>query len=165
MAQEADEEKSRTAKRERLPDLRDGHTHHFVIVAKCHKMSCVAGKIDNTDRLCSTCNGNGIEEIDGYITTGLYADGRVGEIFVKVGNSTDFVMVDQWAIAFSVALQYGAPLEVLCTKFRGQNFWPDGPTDNDKIKRCSSLVDYCVRWLMLKYGTPATTTVESMVQP
>jgi len=146
-------------RRERLPDFRPGHTHHFIIVAKCHKLKCVAGKVEGTDVACSTCDGNGVEEIDGYITTGLYPDGRLGEIFVKVGRASDkFIMLDQWAIAFSVALQYGAPMEVLCKKFRGQNFWPDGPTDNDKIKRCSSLVDYCVRWLMLKYGTPPTIT-------
>jgi hypothetical protein len=151
--------------RERLPDDRSGITHHFIVVAKCHKLKCVAGKVDDTDVLCSNCNGTGLEEVDGYIQTGLYPDGRVGEIFVKVGHASDrFVMLDQWAIAFSVALQHGAPLEELCRKFRGQIFWPDGPTDNDKIKRCSSLVDYCVRWLMLKYGAPATTTATE-VQP
>lgn len=150
--------------REKMPDLREGLTHHFTITTRCHKLKCVAGKVEGTDELCATCSGFGVEGVDGYITTGLYPDGRVGEIFLKVGGhaSDKFIMLDQWAIAFSVALQYGAPLEVLCTKFRGQNFWPDGPTNNDKIKRCSSLVDYCVRYLMLKYVMqPTTVTVAS----
>lgn len=140
--------------RERLPDLRSGITHHFIIVAKCHKLKCVAGKVDDTDVVCNTCNGTGLEEVDGYITTGLYPDGRVGEIFVKVGGhaSDRFVMLDQWAIAFSVALQHGATLAELCGKFTAQCFWPDGPTDNDAIKRCTSIVDYVCKWLRLQYG-------------
>lgn len=140
-------------KREKLPDLRPGMTHHFTIIAKCHKLKCVAGRVDDTDKPCSNCNGNGLEEVDGYITTGLYPDGRVGEIFIRVGKTThQFAMLDQWAIAFSIALQHGATLAEVCAKFRGARFWPDGPTSNDHIPRCSSLVDYAAQWLMQKYG-------------
>ncbi len=154
---------TRRDNRERLPDSRKGITHHFVIIAKCHKLKCVAGKVDDTDVVCSNCSGTGVEEVDGYITTGLYPDGRVGEIFVKIGGhaSDRFVMLDQWAIAFSVALQHGATLAELCGKFTAQCFWPDGPTDNDAIKRCTSIVDYVCKWLQLQYGPKKEAEVQS----
>lgn len=124
--------------RERLPDVREGITHHFTITTR----------VPETDQL---------QEIDGYIQTGLYEDGRVGEIFIKVGRPGDvFAMLDQWAISFSIALQYGAPLEDLCRKHLGSRFWPDGATSNKNIPRCTSLVDYTVRWLLDKYGKETT---------
>ncbi len=118
--------------RERLGDVRQGITHHFTITA--------------------LVNGE-LQEIGGYIQTGEYPDGRLGEIFVKVGRVGDvYAMLDQFAVAFSVALQYGAPVESLCEKFMNTRFEPSGPTGNPDIPRCSSLVDYTARWLMQKYG-------------
>jgi len=120
--------------REKLDDLREGITHHFTVYY---------GPDENT-----------VKEIDGYIQTGCYADGRVGEVFLKVGQAGDqYAMLDQWAIAFSIALQYGAPLEDLCRKFVGSRFAPFGATRNPEIRQCTSLVDYAARWLLLKYGT------------
>jgi hypothetical protein len=122
----------RRGMREKLEDIREGITHHFSVLA--------------------LVNGE-VEEIDGYIQTGCYADGRLGEVFLKVGRAGDmFAMLDQWAIAFSIALQYGAPLEDLCRKFIGARFEPQGATRNPDIPRCTSLVDYAARWLLQKYG-------------
>ena len=131
------EEKKKVATREKLQEEREGITHHFTIITR-------------------NAAGDGIEEVDGYIQTGLYPDGRVGEIFVKVGKAGEHhAMIDQWAIAFSVALQYGAPFDDLCAKFRHARFEPSGATKNKDIPRCSSVVDYAVQWLLAKYGWAA----------
>lgn len=124
--------KRKRGMREKLEDIREGITHHFTVIA--------------------LVNGQ-LEEIDGYIQTGCYADGRLGEIFIRIGKPGDqFAMLDQWAIAFSIALQYGAKLEDLCRKFIGARFEPSGATRNPDIPRCTSLVDYATRWLLQKYG-------------
>lgn len=126
------------AMRERLPDVREGLTHHFVVTAK--KIDGVTGEPELVD-------------IDGYIQTGLYPDGRVGEIFLKIGKAGDqFAAFDQWAIDFSLLLQHGVPLEELCKKHEHTQFWPFGATSNREIPRCSSIPDYVARWLLLKYG-------------
>lgn len=128
-------EETMRSPREKLPDDRDGMTHHFTII------------VPNED------GGGGTHEVDGYIQTGLYEDGRVGEVFVKVGKAgSTFAAIDQWAIAFSFALQHGADLETLCRKFVGARFEPFGATRSKDIPRCSSLIDYSVRWLLHKYG-------------
>jgi hypothetical protein len=124
----------RRAMRERLPDERAGLTHHFSIITKSK-------------------DGNGTQEVDGYIQTGTYKNGKLGEVFLKVSLPGDeFVMLDQWSIAISVALQFGAPVDDLFRKFVGQRFWPDGATTNEEIKRCTSPVDYVARWILSKYG-------------
>lgn len=124
--------------REKLDDLREGITHHFTVFY--------------------APNENTVEEIDGYIQTGCYADGRLGEVFLKIGRPGDqYAMLDQWAIAFSIALQYGAPLEDLCRKFVGSRFAPFGATRNADIRQCTSLVDYAARWILMKYGKKETT--------
>jgi ribonucleoside-diphosphate reductase alpha chain len=126
--------------RERLPDVRAGKTHHFCIITR-------------------TLDGEGVEEIDGYLTVGLYGDGRVGELFLKAGKAGEFLAaLDAWAICASVALQSGVPLEALCRKFVGQRFWPFGATTNPEIPRCTSVLDYASRWLLAKYSKPADDT-------
>lgn len=105
--------------------------------------------------------GEEIETIGGYITASCYPDGRVGEVFVKVGKPGDAsALLDQWAIAFSVALQYGAPFETLCQKFVGARFEPSGATSNKEIPRCTSLVDYAARWLLKRFGKPVIEGVD-----
>lgn len=136
--------------RAKLNDLREGLTHHFTVYA------AVPSKDPN--------GPDEIEEIGGYIQTGLYEDGRVGEIFLKIGKPGDrFAMLDQWAMAFSFALQYGAPLEELCRKFAGSRFEPSGATRNKDIPRCTSLVDYAARWLLSKY-VPVTAVVDDTLE-
>lgn len=108
-----------------------------------HKFKVVYRKDDGT-----------VEEVKGYITTGLYPDGRVGEVFLKVGKSGDTNSIyDQWAINFSMSLQHGVPLEDLCRKFVGQRFEPSGRTENKQIPACTSIVDYVARWLLIRYGS------------
>jgi hypothetical protein len=126
----------RRAMRERLPDERVGRTHHFTLITK-------------------TQDGNGTREIDGYIQTGTYADGKLGEVFLKVDTGDEFVMLDMWAISASVALQFGAPVDDLFKKFVGQRFEPSGATTNKEIPRCTSLVDYAARWILRHYGSKA----------
>lgn len=112
--------------KEKLPDERNGITHRFRI----------------TDR-----NG---KVTDGYIQTGEFSDGRVGELFLKVGKpGDDTAIYDQLAIVFSVALQYGAPLENICGKLKGTKYEPAGSTSNPEIPRTTSPTDYIARLLLL----------------
>lgn len=136
--------------REKLDDLREGVTHHFTVFYRVD--------VDETGKPIEAPDQARVEEIDGYIQTGCYADGRLGEVFLKIGRAGDqYAMLDQWAIAFSIALQYGAPLEDLCRKFVGSRFAPFGATRNADIRQCTSLVDYAARWILMKYGKKETT--------
>jgi len=94
-----------------------------------------------------------IGEIKGYVTVGLYADGRPGEIFVKMDRqgSTVSGFVDAWAIAVSMLLQTGTSLETVCEKFRGMTFDPSGMTGRPEIPFARSPIDYVCRWLERKY--------------
>jgi ribonucleoside-diphosphate reductase alpha chain len=95
-------------------------------------------------------------QVKGYLTAGLYPNGHVGEIFVKLdkqGSETSG-FVDSWAIAVSMLLQRGVPLEDIIAKFRGVRFEPSGMTGNPDIPFCSSPVDYICRLLELKFIDP-----------
>lgn len=85
----------------------------------------------------------------GYITYGLYPDGRLGEVFFKTAKtgSTLSGFLDAVAISVSIGLQYGIPLSVFIGKFRGMAFPPDGLTDNPEIRFARSLLDYAFKWL------------------
>lgn len=98
-------------------------------------------------------DGGTVEEVDVYITVGLYDDGKPGEIFVKVGKmgSTVSGLVDAFSICMSIGLQSGVPLEWFVTKLRGMRFEPEGATNDPNIRRASSLVDAVMRWLDLKF--------------
>src|SRR3990172_2783635 len=102
--------------RRRLPDERQALTHHF----------SVGGQ-------------------EGYLTVGLYADGVPGEIFITMSKegSTVSGLMDCFATAVSLALQYGVPLKVLCQKFSHTRFEQSG--------YAKSLMDYMFRWLALKF--------------
>jgi ribonucleoside-diphosphate reductase alpha chain len=92
---------------------------------------------------------------EGYITAGLHEDGTLGEIFLNgIGKegSTLRGMMDAWAIAISLGLQYGVPLESFANKFSHMRFEPEGITDNSEIRIAKSLVDYIMRWLVSKFG-------------
>lgn len=95
-----------------------------------------------------------IGDFDGYVHAGLYDDGELCEVFVKVSKegSTVSGLLDSWAISFSYALQHGAPLDKLVKKFSGMRFEPSGVTGNPDIPTCTSVVDYIVRWLDRNFG-------------
>lgn len=96
-------------------------------------------------------------ETDGYLTTGEYADGRLGEVFVKTGKAgSSAAMLDQWAIGVSMAIQYGAPLSVLLGKHVGTLFEPAGAVEGvEGIRRCTSPLDLICRYLLRRYGEVA----------
>jgi ribonucleoside-diphosphate reductase alpha chain len=90
---------------------------------------------------------------EGYITVGMYDDGQPGEIFLvmaKEGSSISGLM-DSFATAISLALQYGVPLKVLIDKFSHVRFEPSGHTGNREIPFAKSIVDYIFRWLASKF--------------
>src|SRR6185312_7391301 len=91
---------------------------------------------------------------EGYITAGLYDDGTVGEIFLTdIGKegSTLRGMMNSFATAISIALQYGVPLETLVRKFSYMRFEPEGMTMNTEIPFAKSLPDYIMRWLASRF--------------
>jgi len=110
--------------RRRLPDERRAITHHF----------SVGGQ-------------------EGYVTVGLYEDGQIGELFIKMSKegSTVSGLMDSFATAVSLALQYGVPLRVLCDKFSHMRFEPSGWTGNARIGFAKSIMDYLFRWLDLRF--------------
>ncbi|MBI3334279.1 intein-containing adenosylcobalamin-dependent ribonucleoside-diphosphate reductase [Candidatus Pacearchaeota archaeon] len=106
---------------------------------------------------------------EGYLTVGLYDDGKPGEIFLtmhKVGSTVNG-LVDAWATSVSVNLQYGVPVDVLFRKFRHQRFEPSGFVKNDTpgtldqnsmpIRTASSIVDYVSQFMLARFGQGAAT--------
>jgi len=115
----------RTRERERLPDRRKGYTQKAVVGG--HKV---------------------------YLRTGEYEDGRIGEIFIdmhKEGAAFRSLM-NNFAIAISVGLQYGVPLEEYVDAFTFTRFEPAGFVQgNDAIKNATSILDYVFRELAISY--------------
>ncbi len=111
-------------RRERLPDTRRSLTHKFT----------VAGH-------------------EGYITVGLYDDGRPGEMFITMAKEGSTVggLMDCFGTAISIALQYGVPLPVLVHKFSHARFEPMGHTSNPEIRIAKSVIDYIFRWMGLEF--------------
>ena len=118
------EPKAVQAFRRRLPDERRSLTHHF----------SVGGQ-------------------EGYVTVGLYEDGLPGELFIRMAKegSTVSGLMDSFATAVSLALQYGVPLQILCDKFSHTRFEPSGWSGNPRIGYAKSLMDYLFRWLELRF--------------
>jgi ribonucleoside-diphosphate reductase alpha chain len=91
---------------------------------------------------------------EGYITAGMYGDGSVGEIFLTdIGKegSTLRGMMNSFATAISISLQYGVPLETLVQKFSYMRFEPEGITQNPEIPFAKSMPDYIMRWLASRF--------------
>ncbi|MGI8920438.1 MAG: vitamin B12-dependent ribonucleotide reductase, partial [Solirubrobacteraceae bacterium] len=91
---------------------------------------------------------------EGYITAGMYEDGTIGEIFLTdIGKegSTLRGMMNSFATAISIALQYGVPLETLVQKFSYMRFEPEGITQNPEIPFAKSMPDYIMRWLASRF--------------
>jgi ribonucleoside-diphosphate reductase alpha chain len=104
--------------------------------------------------------------VDGYFHVGLYDDGRVGEVFARVAKegSTISGLLDAFATAVSIGLQYGVPFEVLVRKFSHWRFEPSGFSTDDRIGHADSIVDYLFRWLNLRFPggrDPAVTAPQT----
>jgi len=114
------------ATRQSLPVTRDSITHKFAI-----------------------------ERHEGYLTIGLYPDGKPGEIFIKMSKegSTISGMAQAFCRAFSLALQHGLSINDAVARFKGMRFEPMGMTSNPDIPNAQSIVDYVARYLELHYGT------------
>lgn len=110
--------------RRRLPDERQAITHKFQI--------------------------GGLE---GYLTVGLFDDGKPGEIFLVVAKegSTLSGLMDAFATSVSMALQYGVPLQALAKKFSYCRFEPSGFTSNRDVPMAHSVIDYVFRYLSHKF--------------
>ena len=90
---------------------------------------------------------------EGYMSAGAYADGALGEVFLKLGKqgSTLAGVMDAFSIAVSIGLQYGVPLETFVEKFTNLRFEPAGMTDDQDIRMAQSMMDYIFRRLALDY--------------
>ena len=89
-----------------------------------------------------------------YLRTGDYADGRLGEIFIDMHKegATFRSLMNNFAIAVSLGLQYGVPLEKFVDAFTATRFEPAGQVKgNEKIKRATSILDYIFRELAVSY--------------
>jgi ribonucleoside-diphosphate reductase alpha chain len=125
--------------RKRLPDERPSITHKFSIAGH-----------------------------EGYVHIGLYPDTNMpGEIFITMAKqgSTIAGLMDAFATSISIALQYGVPLEDLCTKFSHMRFEPSGFTNNRQIPIAKSIMDYIARYLSLKFLGNAAPRVEHVSAP
>ncbi len=93
---------------------------------------------------------------EGYLTVGLYDDGQPGEIFLKMSKEGTVMsgLMDSFATAVSIGLQYGVPLNVLVNKFADVKYEPNGPTSNPNIPVARSIVDYIFRYFALKFLSP-----------
>ena len=101
---------------------------------------------------------------EGYITAGKYEDGSVGEIFLTdIGKegSTMRGLMNAFATAISIGLQYGVPLEIFVRKFSYMRFEPEGITGNPEIPFAKSLPDYIMRWLASRF-IEDTDTLEDL---
>ncbi len=114
----------KTPHRHRLPDTRPSITHKFSIAGH-----------------------------EGYLNVGLYEDGTPGELFITMAKEGSTVggMMDAFATAMSLCLQYGVPLDSLVKKFTHQRFEPNGMTSNRDIPFAKSIVDYIFRWLGITF--------------
>ncbi|MBI4273702.1 MAG: vitamin B12-dependent ribonucleotide reductase, partial [Rhizobiales bacterium] len=111
--------------RERMPDRRKGYTQKAVVGG--HKV---------------------------YLRTGEYDDGRLGEIFIDMHKEGAALrsLANNFAIAISLGLQYGVPLEEYVDAFTFTRFEPSGPVQgNDSIKYATSILDYVFRELAVSY--------------
>ena len=90
---------------------------------------------------------------EGYITVGLHDDDAPGEVFITMAKEGSTVggMMDAFATAISLCLQYGVPLEALTRKFSHQRFEPNGMTANPDIPFAKSIIDYIFRWLDMTF--------------
>ncbi|MDA1002519.1 MAG: adenosylcobalamin-dependent ribonucleoside-diphosphate reductase [Chloroflexi bacterium] len=101
-----------------------------------------------------------VGEQEGYITAGLFEDGAVGEVFIKIAKegSTVSGLTDAVALLTSIALQYGVSLDKLAAKLEQTRFEPYGVTANPQIPFATSILDYVFRWLRMHFDVDAPVT-------
>jgi ribonucleoside-diphosphate reductase alpha chain len=130
-------EANRLPYRRRLPDERPSITHKF-----------------------------DIQGHEGYITVGMYPDGKPGEVFITMAKegSTISGLMDAFATQTSVALQYGVPLEVMVNKFSHMRFEPSGFTKNPQVPIAKSIIDYIFRWLASRFLDPESQRLLGIVE-
>jgi len=112
------------ASRQTLPPVRDSVTHKFQIMGH-----------------------------EGYLTIGLFDTSMPGEVFIKMSKegSTLSGLIQAYCRAFSLALQYGLPLDEAVRRFKGMRFEPMGTTSNPDIPEAMSIIDYVARYIELHY--------------
>ena len=100
---------------------------------------------------------------EGYITVGLYDDGSPGELFIRMAKegSTISGLMDSFATAISLALQYGVPLKLLVDKFSHVRFEPSGWTGNPAVPYAKSIMDYIFRWMGSRFLGPEYAVTEA----
>ena len=89
-----------------------------------------------------------------YLHTGEYEDGKIGEIFIDTSKEGELVkaLMNNFAIAVSLGLQYGVPLDEYISAFVGTKFEPSGKVyGNDRILSATSILDYIFRELAISY--------------
>ena len=89
-----------------------------------------------------------------YLHTGEYEDGKIGEIFIDTSKEGELVkaLMNNFAIAVSLGLQYGVPLDEFISAFVGTKFEPSGKVHgNDRILSATSILDYIFRELAISY--------------
>lgn len=130
----------------RMPQERDGVTHRF----------CFPGALGTAEVCCPACGAVVAparnEDLKGYITTGLYPDGRLGELFVTISKEGSLLsgVLDALAFTISLALQYGLPLQQITRHMRHTRFEPQAfisSPDEALRGHASSLLDYIARYL------------------
>lgn len=86
---------------------------------------------------------------EGYVHVGLYESGQPGELFITLSKqgSTLAGFADAWAQLVSISLQHGVPIETIIDKARHQRFEPSGFVSDDKIRSCTSIIDFVAQWL------------------
>jgi ribonucleoside-diphosphate reductase alpha chain len=98
----------------------------------------------------------GDETLEIYVTTGLYPDGKPGEMFIRADKAGSMARgaFDAVALAVSIGLQYGVPLEAFTAKLSGMRFEPAGLTGDREFPMCSSVLDLVAKWLRVRFEEP-----------
>ena len=109
-----------------------------------------------------------------YLHTGEYEDGKIGEIFIDTSKEGELVkaLMNNFAIAISLGLQYGVPLDEYVSAYVGTKFEPSGKVHgNDRILSATSILDYIFRELAISYlnredlaHTPSIGNTEKQIE-
>jgi ribonucleoside-diphosphate reductase alpha chain len=131
--------------------LSDGKAKSKAVVSETAPAAAVRKRLPKSRPAMTTSFSVGGAE--GYMTSGAYADGALGEVFLKLGKqgSTLAGVMDAFSIAVSIGLQYGVPLETFVEKFTNLRFEPSGMTDDPDVRIAQSMMDYIFRRLALDY--------------
>ena len=103
-----------------------------------------------------------------YLHTGEYEDGKIGEIFIDTSKEGELVkaLMNNFAIAVSLGLQYGVPLDEFISAFVGTKFEPSGKVyGNDRILSASSILDYIFRELAISYQNREDLATRTFLSP